>query len=87
MSLKADLMMTRIESVNQPEPGTLGAALLAGFASGFFDDLEQALKIFTEVSRRYEPDPNRADLYRGRIQFYRSILTDLLHVDWNEVLF
>ena len=75
--LKADLLNTPIASVNQPEPGTLGAAILAGYASGLFSDIEQAIKIFISESRRYEPEPKRAEQHLKQIKMYESILKQL----------
>lgn len=75
--LKADLLNKPIASVNQPEPGTLGAAILAGYASGFFPDIEQAINTSIKVCRRYEPDPQRAKKYLKQIQLYKSILEQL----------
>jgi xylulokinase len=79
--LKADLTMTSVEAVNQPEPGTVGAALLAGLAIGAFDNLESKLSEFTKVSRQFTPDSNRAGLYKQRIRSYKELVSDLLHAD------
>ncbi|HUK27791.1 MAG TPA: FGGY-family carbohydrate kinase [Candidatus Acidoferrales bacterium] len=81
--LRADLFGTAIETVDQPELGTLGAALLAGKAVGMWDDVEGKAGEFTRASKRYQPNPKRASLYKERIEFYRNLMTDWLTKDWS----
>lgn len=80
--LRADLFGTVIETVDQPELGTLGAALFAGKAVGMWDDVERKAGEFTRVSKRYNPNPKRAALYKERMEFYRSLMKDWLTKDW-----
>jgi xylulokinase len=80
--LKADLTGTVIETVDQPELGTLGAALLAGKAVGMWDDVERKAGEFTRASKRYNPNPKRASLYKERMEFYRNLMRDWLTKDW-----
>ncbi|HXZ89477.1 MAG TPA: FGGY-family carbohydrate kinase [Candidatus Dormibacteraeota bacterium] len=81
--LKADLTSTVIETVDQPELGTLGAALLAGKAVGMWDDLERKAGEFTGASKRYDPNPKRAALYKQRMEFYRTLMKEWLSKDWS----
>jgi len=81
--LKADLTGTVIETVDQPERGTLGAALLAGKAVRIWDDLERKAGEFTRASKRYSPNPKRATLYKQRMELYRSLMKDWLSKDWS----
>lgn len=81
--LKADLTGLPIEVVEQSESGTVGAALLAGLASGAYASLEEGSKTFLRVSRRYEPDAKRAALYAEKLEAYRAAVSVLLHqTDW-----
>jgi xylulokinase len=81
--LKADLTMTPIEVVDQPELGTLGAALLAGHALGVFSNIEEKARAFTKTSRRFTPDPERTKLYKERMEFYQTLIANLLQYDWS----
>jgi len=76
--LKADVTNMPIEVVEQPEPGTLGAALLAGLALGVYDDMEEASRRYSGTERVYEPDPHRAALHQERLATYRKLLPLLL---------
>jgi len=84
--LKADLTNTPIEVVDQAEIGTLGAALLAGKAVGFWDDIEKKAGEFTRPIHRFEPDLQRASLYKERMEFYRSLITEWLEKDWSNLI-
>ncbi len=81
--LKADLTMTPIDVVDQPELGTLGAALLAGYALRIFSNLEEKAGAFTKTSRRFTPNPERAILYKERMEFYRSLIANMVRYDWS----
>ncbi len=72
MQLKADLSGLPIEATDQPEPGTLGAALLAGLAAGHYPSLEQGAGRLIVPARRYEPDRQRALLYEESLQTYQA---------------
>ena len=76
--LKADLTGRTIEVVEQQEPGTLGAAILAGLAIGVYDELEEVSVQFSGTSRVHEPDPRRAELHRDRLAHYRRTVAALL---------
>jgi xylulokinase len=76
--LKADLTDLPIEVVDQPEPGTLGAAILAGLAIGVFDDLEETCATLSRTRRVHEPDPRRSEGHGDRFERYRKTVTALL---------
>ncbi len=61
--LMADLTGLPVEVVGQDEPGTFGAAILAGVGSGGYDSVSGACERLVAVSRRYEPDPSRGARY------------------------
>lgn len=76
--LKSDMTGMPIRVISQPEPGTLGAALLAGQAVGSFDDLTEASRVFAGTIRVHEPDPKRAGLHREQLEVYRSAVKNTL---------
>ncbi len=76
--LKSDMLGIPIEVIGQPEPGTRGAALLAGLAIGAFDDITQASKAFTGTIRIHEPDHERAALHSEQLENYRSAVQNTL---------
>jgi len=76
--LKADMTNMPIEIVAHPEPGTLGAALLAGFALGIYDDMEEVSVRYSGTKAIYTPDPERAALHQERLEKYRSLMALLL---------
>ncbi len=78
MRLKADLSGLPIEVTDQPEPGTLGAALLAGLAAGAYPSLDQGAERLIAPARRYEPDAQRASLYEASLRAYQAAATSLL---------
>lgn len=76
--LKADMTNLPVEVVAHPEPGTLGAALLAGLAIGVYDDLEAISRRYSGTETVYQPDPERAALHSERLAQYRALMALLL---------
>jgi len=59
----ADLSGLPVEVVAQEEPGTYGAAILAGVGSGVYDSVSSAVTNIVALDRRYEPDTRRGARY------------------------
>jgi xylulokinase len=76
--LKADMVQTPIEVSAQPEPGTFGAALIAGIGIGVFDDLDEASQMYSGTSKIYEPNLVRAELHKEKLDAYRRTVPVLL---------
>ncbi|MBI1878776.1 MAG: hypothetical protein HYR94_11255 [Chloroflexi bacterium] len=75
---KADMTGKPIEVVEHPEPGTLGAALLAGLAIGVYDDMEEISTKYSGTVSIYSPDPERQGLHQERLEKYRKLMALLL---------
>jgi len=78
MQLKADLTGLPVELVAQHEPGTFGAALLAGAAAGVYPTAGEASELMTEVERRFEPDELRREHYAARLDVYQDAVSVLM---------
>lgn len=76
MQLKADLLEVPIEVSSQEEPGTLGAALLAGIGLGTYRTLSEAVER-VEIARRYEPDSGRRARFLAKLDRHRAAVQSL----------
>lgn len=76
--LKADLTGLPVETVRHPEPGTLGAAILAGYAIGIFHDLEETSLRLAGTGKVYEPQAARRERYAEKLEQYRNLITTLV---------
>jgi xylulokinase len=63
MQLHTDVCGIPFEVVTQEEPGTFGAAILAGVGAGIYPSVSAAVERLVKVSRRFEPDRGRGALY------------------------
>lgn len=84
--LKADMLDVPIEVAAEPEPGTFGAALLAGLGVGVYSDIDEASSAFAKTSHTYEPHAERAKRHQERIDMYRRsvpIMLDGIFSDWS----
>ena len=63
MQLLADLSGVPVEVVAQEEPGSFGAAILAGVGAGVYPSVSAAVAQLVTVGRRFEPDLARGARY------------------------
>ncbi|HUU09723.1 MAG TPA: FGGY family carbohydrate kinase [Phycisphaerae bacterium] len=81
LQIKADVLGVPLVRPAITECGVLGAAMLAGLATGRLADPAEAIARFVRRDRVFEPDPRRHALYRDRAAAYRRLypaLKDLL---------
>jgi xylulokinase len=82
MQLKADLLGKPVHAMRVSEAVCLGAAILAGTATGAYREAREAALGLSRIERTYRPDPRRSRVYRERFQLYRELyptLAGLLH--------
>lgn len=70
----ADVLKMPMELTAASEPGTLGAAMCAGVATGMYSDFDEAVSKMVKVVRKIEPDRTREDIYNRKYnQFLKAI--------------
>ncbi|MCB7065805.1 FGGY-family carbohydrate kinase [Enterocloster citroniae] len=75
--IKADINQITLETVNTKEAGTLGAAILAGTAVGFFKDVDSAVSSMVSVKERTTPDKEKQEIYKNGYRMYKKLTADL----------
>ncbi len=75
--IKADTMQSRVAVVEEPEQALKGAAILAGVGAGIFDDLETASNSMVRIKKRYQPDPQNAEVYARGFETYETLYENL----------
>lgn len=73
LQLKADMMGMEIISLNVPQAGTLGVAILAGVACGVYTSAEKAVEQLIKVNKRFTPDPKVHDRYMEKFARYKKM--------------
>ena len=68
--LKSDITGVPIEVMSTDEPGTWGAALLAGKGAGIFKSVDDAAVATSKVIKTYEPDLKRAEMHKERMGLF-----------------
>jgi xylulokinase len=81
MRMKADIMATPLVTLDVGESVCLGAALLAGRATGAYGSLEEAVERTVRVRERFAPDPGRVAFYRDRRGVYEQLYPALKPVN------
>lgn len=81
LQLKADILGRPIRTLRCREAACLGAALLAGSATGVFASLDDGVRRTVAMEREFTPDPDRMARYNERFASYRQIHPALSNVD------
>jgi sugar (pentulose or hexulose) kinase len=80
MQLKADLTGVPVEVAAEREPGTLGAALLAGIGLGKFASIEEAADRVV-IKTRFDPDHGRRARFDERMRGHGRAVDAMLRVE------
>lgn len=80
LQLKADILGVPIVRPRITEAGVLGAAMLAGIATGVFADAAEAVQVCVRRERIFEPSPERHTWYQERHHQYRQLFPALQQI-------
>ncbi len=73
MQIKADIWNKPLISFGAAQSGTLGSAMLAGVSCGSFVSLEEAMAVFVEKNKRFEPNLERHKIYMEYYEQYKKL--------------
>ena len=80
LQLKADMMGKRVTTLDVPEAGTMGVAILAGTACGLYRSLEEAVARLVRRKTTHLPDPVLHALYQERFETYKRLYPAMLGI-------
>jgi xylulokinase len=78
LQIKADILGVPFVRPRITEGSVLGAAILAGVATGIFSTPAEGVGRFVQRDRVFEPDPGRHRMYMDNLERYQRLLP-LLH--------
>ena len=73
LQIKADIFGVPFVRNRISECGLIGAAILAGKATGVFSTFEQGVECFIQTERIFEPDQKRFSMYQERCKKYQEL--------------
>lgn len=73
LQIKADIFGVPFVRPRISEGSLLGAAMLAGLATGVYGSAAEAASLFVEPERRFEPDAERHAIYQEKLKLYREV--------------
>lgn len=76
-SIKADITHKELVLMDCKEAACLGAAVLAGKATGVFSDLESACNNMLHIKKIYTPNPENEKRYDYMYESYKKLFGDL----------
>lgn len=80
LQLKSDILGVPIAALDVSEAGCLGAAILAGTASGAYRSAAEGAEATVRVRAEYEPAPDAAAHYQERYMLYRELYPRLKEI-------
>lgn len=76
---KADVTGKQILVLNNPEVACLGAAILAGHATGMFASIQEASRNIVSVKEGFNPQAENRAVYERSYERYRGLYKQLTH--------
>ena len=73
LQLKADMMGKKITTLQEPEAGTIGVAILAGTASGLFKNTDEAVARLVRKKTTFYPDSALHNVYQDKFTVYKKL--------------
>jgi len=73
MQMKADILNIPVTALQSIEAGAVGSAMMTGVASGIFDDLHSAAKIFVQEKETYYPRIEMHEKYSKIYENYKKL--------------
>ena len=81
LQLKADISGKKVEAVAVEEASALGAAILAGVATGVYDSYQQAIEATIKIKSTYRPRPDIYQIYKRQHETYKLLVKSLKPVN------
>jgi len=78
--IKADITGKLLITMENDEAACLGAAILAGKATGMFKTIEDACKKMIKVKDKYDPDKKNYEIYSKAYKNYKKLFYDLSEI-------
>lgn len=75
--IKADVLGVPYHTLNREEAGVLGSAVLAGYATGVFEDMADTVERFIQPKETFTPDENAHAAYQDYVTLYTTLLEKL----------
>jgi xylulokinase len=73
LQIKADVFGVPFVRTRLTDGGVVGAAILAGAATGVFGNAAEGVAQLVRRDRVFEPDPARHEAYRQKLEHYRAL--------------
>lgn len=80
LQIKADVFGVPFVRPKVTESGTLGAAILAGLATGALNNVQEATDCFVKQDKRFEPNLTHHAMYQEKYQQYSQLYSSLKHL-------
>lgn len=80
LQIKADILGMPFVRLKVTEAGTLGAAMLAGLATGEFVSPQEAAAVYVKEEKRFTPHPDRHAAYQEKHRRYQQVYPAVKHL-------
>lgn len=81
LQIKADITGCKVSTLKIREAACLGAAILAGSASGVYSSVDQGAAASVKLKDTYEPDEKAVELYNKKYGIYKDVYGTLKEIN------
>lgn len=73
LQMQADIFNVEVKKLRHEEGPSMGAAILAAYGVGWFDNLNDCVKTFIQYETAFKPDESRHQQYNDYFEVYKQI--------------
>lgn len=81
LQIKSDIVKKPLLRLERQEGGSLGAALLAGYGIGLFDDLVEAAKKVNKIDKIFFPSGEYENIYDNKYKIFKESYIKLRYIN------
>jgi len=81
LQIKSDILNQPINKLRVKEAACLGAAILAGSATGIYNSIQEGVNITSKISQTIYPDGKRTRQYQNIFSVYKQIYPALIPIN------
>ena len=80
MQIKADILQQPYQNLFRSDLSTLGSAIIAGYASGIYKDIDKVIKNIIRINETIYPKEGEDLKYFDYIEIYKSLFPLLKNI-------
>lgn len=84
MQMFSDILDLPVETSRSTELGAMGVAMLSAIGTGYYNNIQDAVKEWVKIKSVYLPDKEKVDYYKRKYLIYKKIISNMTDI-WKDI--